>query len=58
MSRTDEGYAHWKEIPSAVKSAREIATMGIAIIKLKAALLAPLEPIVEWLNNRLIGGAK
>ena len=58
MSRTDDGYAYWKEIPSAVKAAREAATLGIATDKLKAALLQPLVPVAAWLTNKLTRGRR
>ena len=53
MTRTQEGYAYWKEIPSVVKHAREVATLAIAINKLTAELRKPVVVIVGWLSKRI-----
>jgi len=53
ISRTQQGYAYWKQLPSVVKHARQVATLAIAIGKLQAEVIKPFAAIVGWLNKRI-----
>ena len=53
MTRTQQGHAYWKQLPSVVKQARQVATLGIAINKITAELIKPFVVIVGWLNKRI-----
>ena len=52
MSRTQQGYAYWKQLPSQVAYARQVATLAIAIGKLQAEVIKPFAAIMGWLSKR------
>lgn len=52
-TRTEEGYAFWKENPDWVKAARVQAKCAIAQRRLKAELIRTLVPLVDWLTSAL-----
>ena len=54
MTRTEQGYAFWKEDPKTVHQARLIAASNIGLAQIRQALLwSWAEPLVDWLNNLL-----
>ena len=52
-TRTQQGYAYWKEIPSAVKAAREWAELYVAVKNLRVAIMAPLEALYLWIDRKM-----
>jgi len=55
MTRTDEGYAGWKDDLKRVKDARIQAKGVIGWRTIKAFFLAGLTPVMEWLVRKIEG---
>jgi len=52
-TRTEQGYAYWKEVPSAVRAAREWAEVYVAVKNLRVALMEPFEALYSWIDPKL-----
>jgi hypothetical protein len=54
-TRTEMGYAFWKEDPQTVKEARIQAEGIIGARKIKAVYAEPIERLFNWLTKKLEG---
>jgi hypothetical protein len=57
VTRTDDGYAGWKDDLKRVKDARTQAAGIVGWQKIKAFTVAEMTPLLEWLATKL-GGRK
>lgn len=52
-SHTELGFAAWKDSPSMVRRAREVAAANIAIATLRREALKLVAPFMGWLTSKL-----
>jgi len=57
-TRTELGYAAWKDFPSMVKRARAWAGLGIAVTKVEREFTELVTPFIGWLDDKLTRKAR